>query len=169
MKGIIFDLDQTLIDSSIAQLNRNSGNWKQVYDLIPKFKLYDGIQELIEQLKEQNYIIGIVTTSPSNYADKVLNHFNICYDTKVCYHDVKRIKPFPDQFNIVIEKMNLNRNLTYSLGDRFIDILAAKRANIISCACYWGTQERELLNNSNPSLKFYSVVDALNYFKENNI
>ena len=36
--GVIFDLDQTLIDSSIAETERKRRNWKGVYELIPKFK-----------------------------------------------------------------------------------------------------------------------------------
>ena len=34
--GVIFDLDQTIIDSRIAYEERRAGNWKNVYDLIPQ-------------------------------------------------------------------------------------------------------------------------------------
>lgn len=164
MKGVIFDLDQTIVDSSTSEIYRNSRQWSKVYDLIPQFTLFNGIKELISELKSKRYKIAIVTTSPSIYTERVLNHFDISYNMKVCYHDVAKRKPFPDQYNKVIEELQLTSALTYTLGDRSIDIEAAHRANIISCACYWGTNEKDLLDKSLPNHKFETVKDAREFF-----
>jgi HAD superfamily hydrolase (TIGR01549 family) len=164
MKGVIFDLDQTIVDSSISEAFRNSRNWNKVFDLIPHFILYNGIREFIQELKLSQFKIAIVTTSPSNYAERVLEHFDISYDSKVCYHDVSKRKPYPDQYLKAIKELGLSLANTYTLGDRSIDIQAAHSANIISCACYWGTKERELLDQSKPNLKFNSVNEARAYF-----
>jgi HAD superfamily hydrolase (TIGR01662 family) len=165
MKGVIFDLDQTLVDSSISESYRNNRNWKKVFDLIPQFKIYNGIREFIDELQVKGYKIAIVTTSPSKYAEIVLNEFNIQYQFKVCYHDVLRRKPFPDQYLRVIQQLDLTLVNTYAFGDRYIDIQAAHSANIISCACFWGTNESDLLDKSNPTLKFNSVFEARDYFR----
>ena len=46
-KGIIFDLDQTLVDSNVAKPYRSAHNWSIVYSLIPKFILYTVIVSLL--------------------------------------------------------------------------------------------------------------------------
>ena len=165
MKGVIFDLDQTIVDSSIAESLRNSRNWSRVYELIPSFSIYGGIIELMNELRIKQYKIAVVTTSPSVYTERVLNKFNIDCDLRVCYHDVSKRKPYPDQYLKVIQSLNLEPSKTYTLGDRAIDIQAAHSANIISCACYWGTKEKALLDESNPNHKFGTVTQAREFFK----
>ena len=49
--GVIFDLDQTLIDSSIAVEERRKRNWEKVYSLIPNFKVFEGVNDIIQLLK----------------------------------------------------------------------------------------------------------------------
>ena len=165
MKGVIFDLDQTIVDSSIAEKQRSVRNWNEVYSLIPSFKMYEGIRELITELSLNNFKIAIVTSSPGIYADKVLKHFHIEYDVKVCFHDVYRRKPFADQYLKAMQSLGLNPVSTYTLGDRAIDIQAAHNAKIISCACYWGTNEEYLLRNSSSTYNFNTVLEAINFFR----
>ena len=50
-KAIIFDLDMTLVDSSEAESDRNSGNWPETYELIPEFPLADGFDVLFDAIK----------------------------------------------------------------------------------------------------------------------
>ena len=165
MKGVIFDLDQTIVDSSIAEKQRSARNWNEVYSLIPSFKMYEGIRELITELSLNNFKIAIVTSSPGLYADKVLRYFQIEYDVKVCFHDVSRRKPYADQYLKAMQSLGLKPSSTFTLGDRAIDIQAAHSAKIISCACYWGTLEKELLRNSSPNYNFETVLEAISFFR----
>lgn len=41
MKNIIFDLDLTLVDTTICEPSRHERNWQQAYALIPKCTLYE--------------------------------------------------------------------------------------------------------------------------------
>lgn len=43
IKGLILDLDQTLVDSSVATEARRCRDWQRVYSLIPSFRMYQGI------------------------------------------------------------------------------------------------------------------------------
>ncbi len=49
----IFDLDQTLVDSSIAEQYRNQGEWKSVFSMISQFELYEGIDDVFRILHEK--------------------------------------------------------------------------------------------------------------------
>ena len=51
-KGIIFDLDQTLVDSNIAKSYRSARDWNIVYSLISKFVLYEAYDKFFEFIRD---------------------------------------------------------------------------------------------------------------------
>jgi DNA processing protein len=164
-KGVIFDLDQTLVDSSIAQKLRNDRNWKDVYSLIPKFKLYDGFEEVFNELKKNKILIAIVTTSPEAYAKKVIEHFNIPHNILIDYFRVKNRKPHPEALDLALELLKLDSNEVISFGDRVIDIDASKSSGIISVGCTWGSSEIEDLKKSSLDHIIDKPLDILNLLK----
>lgn len=149
-KGVIFDLDQTLVDSSIAEAYRGK-NWAKVNELIPQFVFYDGFKQVLDFIKLNDIKIAIVSTSVSNYVYRVLNHFSIPYNVVVAYHDVNHRKPNPEAMVKALTKLSLNADEVISFGDMSTDIQASNSANIASVACLWGTNEKEALLNVNPN------------------
>ena len=148
MKNIIFGLDLTLVDSSIAEQGRKERNWSYVYSLIPQFKVYDGINEVFDIIRKHNIKCCIVSTSPRPYIEKVVAQFNIPCKYIVSYHDAKPIKPHPAQMLKALELLGSSPKDTISFGDRVIDIQASNAANIESVACFWGTKEKSELLHS---------------------
>lgn len=53
-KIILFDMDMTLVDSSIAK--QYGKNYKEVQKHISEFSVFNGIKEVIEQLSEGHLI-----------------------------------------------------------------------------------------------------------------
>lgn len=150
--SLIFDLDQTLVDSSLAETHRKNRNWSTVYELIPSFRLYDGMRVVLDTLQYNHIEICIITTSPGKYAKMVLKHFNIPYKHLIDYFSVANRKPHPESFIKAIKLMECDCNAMYSFGDRAIDIEASIAAGVKSVACTWGSNEIELLSSSNPTL-----------------
>lgn len=161
MKSLIFDLDQTLIDSSNAETLRSSRQWNQVYETIPTFTLYEGMLELFEYVTREPFKICIVTTSPSAYCNKVLRHWNIPFHHTVCYHDVIHRKPHPESMVKALKLLKAEPQNTFSFGDRVIDIRASKAAGIPSIGCLWGSTEQETLIAEQPDHLIYSPREAL--------
>ena len=161
-KGIIFDLDQTLVDSSIAQHARDQRNWQRVYSLIPSFRLYDGWKVVFEEIQKFGIKCCVVTNSPSVYASKVIKYFNIPSDFVIGYHDVRRRKPNPDPIILAISKLQLNPEVVVSIGDRADDIYASNMAKTKSVACLWGAEEKDDLINSTPTFIIKSPTELLN-------
>lgn len=153
----IFDLDQTIVNSSIAEEYRRKGEWKIVYSLIPEFYVYEGIYDIFEILHSKNEKICVVTSSPKNYCDLVLNHFNIRVNNMVCYHDTKSHKPHPEPINKAIELLGESPQKIVSIGDSDKDVLAANAAGVISCLALWGRQTDE--NKVSADYTFESVAD----------
>ena len=144
-KGIIFDLDQTLVDSNIAKSYRSARNWNTVYSLIPKFVLYEAYDKVFEFIRDNDLKVGIVSKAPSVYVKKVLNHFNIPFDTVVAYHDVKLQKPNSEGMNLALTQLGLSAEDVISFGD---EVIASNGARIESVACLWGSANEEALLGS---------------------
>ena len=149
--SIIFDLDQTLINSSSASALRDKRNWSAVYNQIPKFETYEGIAEALKYLADNKMQYCIVTASPSTYCHKVCAHWNIDFTHTVCFHDTNRRKPHPDPILKAIDKMKTTGDKVLSFGDRDIDITASNSAGVISVACLWGTENPEALLKAGPT------------------
>ena len=158
IKGIIFDLDQTVVDTSIAEQQRKSRNWQVVYMLIPSFKLYSGFNDVFSFIKSKGLRCCIVTTSQGVYAKKVVDHFKIPCEFIIDYYSTTQKKPHPAPMMKALDKFSLANNEVISFGDRAIDIQSSNSANIKSIACTWGTNEMHALIASNP----FSIINYPN-------
>lgn len=148
-KGILFDLDQTLVDTSSLYGLRKQRNWRVVFERIHLTKLYPGIKELLNELKE-HYKIGIVTSSISKYAEKVIRHHQIPIPLFAAYHDTAEHKPHPAPILLGIKKLGCLANDTISIGDETRDVIAAQRAGAVAIAVTWGLDSQDDLKNTEP-------------------
>jgi len=162
MKTIIFDLDLTLVDSSIAEQARKDRNWSLTYSLIPRFRLYDGIPEVFRAIRSRGNKVAIVSTSPSSYVRRVVEYFNMPVDVIIGYHDAQR-KPAPDGMLLALRQLGAKPSEAVSFGDRAIDIQASNAAGIKSVACTWGTKELYSLQHSYPDVTIDRAQDMLSY------
>ena len=148
MRKIIFDLDLTLVDSTIAEEARHDRNWALAYSLIPQFPIYDDIDKVFEIIRQHKIPAVIVSTSPRPYVENVVKHFNMPISGIVAYHDAKPIKPHPAPMLKALELLGCSASQAISFGDRVIDIKASNAAGIESVACFWGSKEKaELLRS----------------------
>ena len=148
MRKIIFDLDLTLVDTTIVEQARHDRNWQLAYSLIPKCKMYEGMEEVLAIIRNNNINTCIVSTSPRTYVEKVVDYFNLPIQHIVAYHDAKPIKPHPAPMLKALELLGCSAAEAISFGDRVIDIQASNAAGIESVACFWGAKERgELLHS----------------------
>jgi HAD superfamily hydrolase (TIGR01509 family) len=163
--AVIFDLDLTLIDSNIAEPFRKKRDWSNVYKLIPKFTIYDGILDLLVYLNQQRIPLCLVTSSPRPYCEKVMKHFGLRFNYMVSYHDTNNHKPHPEPIKLAIRHLNIEQKNCYALGDHPNDLEAARAAGTISVGCLWGAHNPELIINSKPDLIFKTPQKALEYFR----
>ena len=163
MKNAIFDLDMTLVDSSIAESARKQRDWQSVYSLIPRFSLYEGMNEVFDFIRMNGVRVAIVSTSPRSYVERVCHLFDIPSNAILGYHDCGRIKPAPDGMFRAMAAINTTADNTVSFGDRVIDILASNAANIPAIACLWGTSESFLLAKSGPKATIVRPVQIIDF------
>ena len=144
-KNIIFDLDLTLVDTTLAEPYRSKRDWNGAFSVIPQCTVYDGLNEIFDVIRKFNINTCIVSTSPRPYVERVVQQFNLPIKKIVAYHDAKPIKPHPAPMLKALEVLGCSAEDAISFGDRVIDIQASNAANIESVACFWGTKEKKEL------------------------
>ena len=147
--NIIFDLDLTLVDTTLAEPYRSRRDWTGAYSVLPQCTVYDGLSEVFDIIRKFGINTCIVSTSPRPYVEKVVQTFNLPINHIVAYHDAKPIKPHPAPMLKALELLGCDARSAISFGDRVIDIQSSNGAGIESVACFWGTKEKtELMRSS---------------------
>jgi len=118
------------------------------------------VNNLLKLLNDNNIKIAIVTTAPRPYCEKIIRYNCWNIDVTVCYHDCSLKKPNPQPLLLAVERLHDDLDNVISAGDKNIDILASKRAGIVSVGCLWGAEDKLSLINSEPDF----LVESVNKF-----
>ena len=94
-----------------------------------KIKLYKNVSKTIKKLKK-NHKIAIVTSKDLFRTKKILKKFDLKFDVVCSPMKSLKGKPYPDQLDYVIKKLNFSKNKTYYVGDMFVDFKASKNSKI---------------------------------------
>lgn len=138
LRAVVFDLDQTLIDSSAAESLRKGREWPKVYAMIPRLPAYPGIVELLDWLGVAGIPVGIATSSPESYCNKVIAHHGWNIAAKSCYHCTAQRKPHPAPIQKVSERLGFPPAEVVSIGDDPKDIQASLGAGALAVGASWG-------------------------------
>lgn len=161
---IIFDFDQTLVDTSSVEHLRAARKWKAVMAQISKLPTYDGINDLIRELHQVGQTIAIVTKSPNIVPEAFIKANGWPIDIVIGYHQVKNRKPHPEGLLLAMSKAGASPNETYHVGDQPQDTEASRGANVIALGAAWGCTDIRELKASNPNVLLTSVKELREYF-----
>jgi len=166
MDLLLFDLDLTLIDTSALENLRKSGEWNEIKKSLNLSTVYSGIPELLK-FAQKKYIIGVVTSSPRNYAETLLEHHGLNIPVVIAYHDSKRHKPHPEPIIKAIQKLSDDGARVICVGDDIIDIEAAGRAKVDTvCFASWGSKDQPSLHDTEvPYTLFETPVELLEHIR----
>ena len=156
---IIFDFDQTLVDTSSLEHLRRNRNWAAVHQGMRALEPYEGITTLLNSLVEVSQKIAIVTNSPVAVPQRFSERQKWPLDCIIGFHDVRRRKPYPDSLLLALERCGEKPMGSYHIGDRAQDTEAARAAGIVAIGAGWGSLEFDILRQSQPDELFMSVAD----------
>ncbi len=155
-KGIVFDLDGTLVDSKLCfrtirkQLGIPEGQWILEYlDQLPRQEkaaklaeleqielqaarnsdLYAGVLPLLEELRSKRIKLGIFTRNCSSVVRQITGKFKMKIDLVVTRDDGPP-KPNPAGFKKFLETWNLMGHELLFVGDVYHDIDCGKQAGV---------------------------------------
>lgn len=111
-----------------------------------KTKPYDGIPELVAELRE-NGIRSAVVSNKADYAVKALceEYFGTLFDISIGEREGIRKKPAPDSVLEVMRLMGADAEHTIYIGDSDVDIMTAKNSGIGCIGVSYGFRGRDFL------------------------
>ncbi|MGE5314363.1 MAG: HAD family hydrolase [Acidobacteriota bacterium] len=107
---------------------------REIYEaLLPRRRPLPGAVELLEFLRSNGIPFGIATSGGRPEINRSLEALNVKPDTVVIErNDVQRAKPEPDLFLACQARMGVTAEDCYIVGDAVWDLLAARRAGMLS-------------------------------------
>ena len=103
-------------------------------------KIFDGMNEVLVNLKEKNKNWGIVTNKPRKFAEPIVNKkfSSINPDFLICPDDVGERKPSPKGLELACKLANVSSENSIYIGDHLIDITSGKSAKMRTVAAAYG-------------------------------
>lgn len=149
MQAAIFDLDQTLVDSSAVAALRQSRQWTSVMNALDKIVVYDHIVPYLNALQELGIPYAIVTNSPRMYCEAIAERFAWHPKAIVAWHCTREHKPHPAPILKALADMDVPPSaLVFGFGDDANDVRAYATAAIRPVGCFWGAAHPQLLQEA---------------------
>jgi len=139
--------------------------FKIVYDqnLHGNTQPYNGVYELLETLKTQNYKIGILSNKPHKFTLKYVEEFFSSYDISEPHgqkEDVPK-KPNPAGAINIANSFNIPCKNVFFVGDTDVDMQTAKNAGMIAVGVRWGFRGVEELQENGADFIIDTPTDLL--------
>ncbi len=117
-------------------------------------KLYDGVEDFIKKLKEDEWSIFILSSDPiSKLALEIERSGLLGFFTKV----IGNIHEKSGVLKEIVKEFNLDKKMTYYVGDTSGDVEAGKTADIMTVGISWGFQHKSILEQSKPDFLIDSI------------
>lgn len=116
-------------------------------------KVYDGIPELLKNLKEKGKVLVVATSKPEEFAVKIIEHFGLSeYFEHVCgscMDETRSTKAEVISYALGVCGIDeAHKEHVLMIGDRKHDIIGAKANGIESCGILFGYGSREELETA---------------------
>ena len=130
-RAVAREIGRPLSDHETEELQRRHGELFQ--ELLPERRPLPGAVDLLRELREKGIPHGIATSGRRPEIDSSLEALGVPPETVVVERgDVQRAKPEPDLFLACQERINVAAEECYVAGDATWDLLAARRARMLS-------------------------------------
>jgi HAD superfamily hydrolase (TIGR01509 family) len=130
-RAVARELGRPLSPDEAEAIQRRHG--ELIEELLPERRPLPGAVELLAELREAEIAHGIATSGRRPEIDASLEALGIGPETVVVARgDVTRAKPEPDLFLTCGERIGVPAGECYVVGDAVWDLLAARRAGMLS-------------------------------------
>lgn len=113
-----------------------------------KTKPYSGISKLLQKLKNEGRLLGVVSNKADAPAKALIGHyFPDTFDSVVGEREGVRKKPAPDSVLETMADLGCNAGDCVYIGDSDVDFMTAKNAGTDCILVSWGFRSREQLES----------------------
>ena len=160
--------------------NALSNQSKEIkYEVIKRFKIeydgklhsktlpYDGIYELLDELKKLDINLAVLSNKPHEFTVSYVNHFFKNYNFKEIHGQKKDVpkKPDPKAALDIVKCLDSSCENTYFIGDTKIDMQTAKSANMTAIGVLWGFRDEKELRDFGADFIVSNPLEILKIIK----
>ena len=152
-----------LLILKINDLERVEEKWmKNVTIYADEITLFDGVKQVIQELKSKNFKLGIITSKTKEEYNTDFIKFNIhsYFDLVICADDTIKHKPDGEPMEKYIEITGASKEEIIYIGDSIYDMQCSKNAGVNSALALWGAHNPEKIE-SNYKLKYPKDILAI--------
>ena len=132
-----------------------------------KTRPYDGILELLAQLRHQGFQIGIVSNKNHGKVVQLKEDFFADYiEVAIGQQENTRKKPAPDTVFMAMKELNASGQETLYVGDSEVDKMTADHAGLTCVLVSWGFRNREMLVSLKPGAVIDRPEQLLTYMED---
>lgn len=149
----------------IEDLENVEEKWdKYLMEYFDEITLFDGIKEVVQELKLKGINLGIITSKTKKEYENEFIRFGIesYFDVIVCADDTLKHKPNSDPMDKYLQVTGAKREETIYIGDSIYDIQCSKNAGIDSALALWGAEDSDKFNSTYKLNKPKDILDILN-------
>ena len=128
---------------------RSFMHWLSIYSDY-KVRAFDGIPELLEELKKRGIRLAVFSNKPDREVQKLIRrHFGDSFEVILGNRDDYPKKPDPTGACMIAEKFGVLPEETMYLGDTNTDMQTGKNAGMYTIGVLWGFRGEEELRANN--------------------
>lgn len=129
---------------------------------------YDGVENLLRELKGRGYILAVASSKPEYYVTKILDYFNLSsYFEVVVGGEMNGARTSKTEvIEEALKRLNMSdrRKEVLMVGDKEHDVLGARAAGLACVAVGYGYGTKEELTAAQPLKIVASIEELLRFF-----
>ena len=144
--------------------------YRERYSLVGLYenRPYDGIQKLLKELKEQGYLLGVASSKPEYFVDKILKYFSLdpYFDAVVGSELSGQRTSKAEVVEEALRRLGVSdrRQEVVLVGDRKYDVLGARAMGIDCVAVSYGYGDMQELLEARPVRIAETVEELADFF-----
>lgn len=164
-RAVMRELGRNISTPRLQALDRRHA--ELFHRLLPKPPPLPGAIELLRFLRRNRIVHGIATSNQRPHINAPLKMLGVTADTVVVDRgDVARAKPEPDLFLECQQRLGVQAQDCYVVGDAVWDLLAARRAGMLSIGLLSGGYGEDELTRAGAFRVFRDAAELHNFLDE---
>jgi pyrophosphatase PpaX len=165
---IIKDMTQNLSD---ALQSRAVTDYYDCYrtQVSTRELVFPGITDLLRKIKVSGHRLALFTGVEKNMMEYTLSPFKLSefFEVKITADDIQKSKPDPEGINLALSRIKASPKESIYVGDSPADIVAGKRAGVLTGAALWSPEDRGDPTTEHPDFEFRSVQQLSDFLFPN--
>jgi pyrophosphatase PpaX len=130
-----------------------------------KVQVFPGITDLLMRIRSSKRRLALVTGVEKSMMEFTLTPFGLqtYFEELITADDVRNSKPDPDGILLALSRIKAKPTESMYVGDSPADMIAGRRAGVVTGAAMWSPENRGDPSKENPDYQFRSVQQLSNF------